>query len=90
MRVWLRDLFSESSSASFSRFASLILVLFVCGWVTYLVKTKGLPSPGEFAALALFMSTFYGPAQIKESISRWKDPGGDIRATDCADKTVRQ
>ena len=59
MKPFWRGVFSEEDGTpSLSRVATMILVFFACGWVTYIVrKTTILP---DFTGLIMFISTIYG------------------------------
>lgn len=70
MSVFLRQLFSESGEASYSRIGSFLALLFACGWVSVIVyKTHALP---ELQGLALFVATLYGLGKAGETLQRLK------------------
>ncbi len=68
MRQFLKQLFSESGEASFSRTGSFLALLLACGWVSYIVwKTHALPS---LQGLTLFIGTLYGLGKTGETVQR--------------------
>lgn len=68
MKEFLRTLFSESGTASWSRFASLIALGFVCGWITHIVgHTHALP---DLAGPAMFAAAPYGIGKINETVAK--------------------
>jgi len=68
MGTYLRQLFSESGEASFSRLGSSLALCFACGWVTYIVwRTRALPG---LEGLTLFIGTLYGLGKAGETIQR--------------------
>lgn len=68
MTDFLKQLFSESGAASFSRVASCIALLSSCAWVTYIVwRTHALPS---LEGIAVFISSFYGLGKAGETVQR--------------------
>jgi hypothetical protein len=65
---FLRQLFSESGEASFSRLSSFMALAAACAWVSKIVwTTHQLP---HLEGLALFISTFYGLGKAGETIQR--------------------
>lgn len=68
MRNFLRQLFSESGEASFSRTGSFVALGASCAWVTQIVwTTHQLPS---LEGLTLFISTLYGLGKAGETVQR--------------------
>ncbi len=66
MRNFLRQLFSESGEASFSRTGSFLALAASCAWVTQIVwTTHQLPS---LEGLTLFISTLYGLGKAGETV----------------------
>jgi hypothetical protein len=65
---FIRQLFSESGEASFSRISSFLALTAACGWVSKIVwTTHQLP---HLEGLALFIATFYGVGKTGETIQR--------------------
>ncbi len=68
MTNFLRQLFSESSQASFSRTGSCVALLAACAWVSKIVwATHALP---DLEGLVLFISTLYGLGKAGETFQR--------------------
>ncbi len=68
MGVFLKQLFSESGEASFSRVASCIALLCSCSWISYIVwRTRALPG---LEGIAMFISSFYGLGKAGETVQR--------------------
>ena len=68
MKQFLKQLFSESGEASFSRVGSFLALLFTCAWVSYLVwKTRALPG---LEGLTFFIGTLYGLGKAGETVQR--------------------
>ncbi len=68
MRAFLRQLFSESGEASYSRVGSFLALVFTILWVTYLVwKNRALP---PLEGLALLIGTPYGLGKAGETVQR--------------------
>jgi hypothetical protein len=68
MITFLRQLFSESGVASFSRIGAFIALVFACIWVTYVVWHSG-NLPG-LDGLAFFIGTLYGLGKAGETVQR--------------------
>ena len=65
---FLRQLFSESGAASFSRTGSFLALGAGCAWVTKIVwATHQLPN---LEGLVLFISTLYGLGKAGETVQR--------------------
>lgn len=55
---WFKDLFSESSVASFGRVGAMMALMASIGWGTWVVyKTSIIP---DLAGVSLFIGTLYG------------------------------
>ncbi len=68
MRQFLKQLFSESGEASFSRTGSFMALALACGWVSYIVwKTHALPN---LQGLTMFIGTLYGLGKTGETVQR--------------------
>ncbi len=68
MREFLKQLFSESGEASFSRTGSFLALGISCVWVTYIVwTTRALPN---LEGLTLFIGTLYGLGKTGETVQR--------------------
>ncbi len=68
MTKFLRELFSETDGASFSRLGSFVALLFSCGWVTYIVhKTGALPG---LEGVTFFIATLYGLGKAGQTVQR--------------------
>ncbi len=68
MKTFLKQLFSESSEASFSRVGAFVALLFACAWVTYIIRRTGaLPA---LEGLTFFIATLYGLGKAGETIQR--------------------
>jgi hypothetical protein len=68
MAQFLRQLFSESGAASFSRTGSFLALVLSCAWVSYIVwQTHALPS---LQGLTLFIGTLYGLGKTGETVQR--------------------
>jgi hypothetical protein len=64
---FLKRVLSDGDQPSASRVMSVIIVLFACGWVSYLVKVNhALPA---FDGLALLIGTPYGLNVLSKSAS---------------------
>jgi hypothetical protein len=65
---FLRQIFSESGEASFSRLSSFLALAAACTWVTKIVwTTHQLP---HLEGLVLFISTLYGLGKAGETVQR--------------------
>jgi hypothetical protein len=65
---FLRQVFSESGEASFSRLSSFLALGAACTWVTKIVwTTHELP---HLEGLVLFVSTLYGLGKAGETVQR--------------------
>ncbi len=70
MRAFIRQLFSESGEASFSRAGSFIALLASAAWVSYVVvTTHALP---DLSSVTLFISALYGLGKAGETLQRMK------------------
>ncbi len=68
MGTYLKQLFSESGEASFSRVASAVALFCSCSWVSYIVwRTRALPG---LEGIAVFISSFYGLGKAGETVQR--------------------
>jgi hypothetical protein len=68
MREYVRQLFSESGTASFGRTGSFIGLVLGSGWVSFLVwTTHHLP---DLQGLTVFISTLYGLSKTGETLQR--------------------
>ena len=68
MTNFLRQLFSETDGASFSRLGSFVALLFSCGWVSYIVhKTGALPG---LDGVTWFIATLYGLGKAGQTVQR--------------------
>jgi hypothetical protein len=66
MKRYLRELFSESGAASFSRVGTFIALLSACVWVSRIVwKTGALPG---LEGLTFFIATLYGLGKAGETV----------------------
>jgi hypothetical protein len=65
---FLRQLFSESGVASFSRTGAFIALIFSCLWVTYVVWHNG-SLPG-LDGLSIFIGTLYGLGKAGETVQQ--------------------
>lgn len=62
---FFKDMFSESSAASFSRGATAVTVLTACWSIVYLVRhNRALPDAITLGALATWMVAPYGVGKI--------------------------
>jgi len=68
MTVFLKQLFSESGEASFSRVGSLVALLCSCFWVTDIVMRTG-SLPG-LDGLTFFIGSLYGLGKAGETVQR--------------------
>ncbi len=69
MFQFLRQLFSESGEASFSRISAFLALCFSCVWVTYIVvQTHSLPS---LEGLTFFVGTLYGLGKANETLQHF-------------------
>lgn len=74
MKTFLRQLFSESREASFSRVGAFVALAFACAWVSYIVRRTGsLPS---LEGLTFFIATLYGLGKAGETVERVLGPQG--------------
>ncbi len=68
MKGFLRDLFSESGTASFSRVGTFIALVGACAWVSRIVwKTGALPG---LEGLTFFIASLYGLGKAGETVQR--------------------
>jgi len=68
MRRYLRELFSEAGTASFSRVGTFIALVCACLWVSQIVwKTGALPG---LEGLTLFIASLYGLGKAGETIAK--------------------
>jgi hypothetical protein len=67
---FFRGLFSDSSSASFSRLATFIALVFACGWVTFIVWHLKTSLPA-LDGLTAFISALYALGKINETVQRY-------------------
>lgn len=68
MRDFLKQLFSESGAASFSRTGSFLALAAACVWVSKIVwTTHQLPN---LEGLVLFISTFYALGKAGKTVER--------------------
>lgn len=68
MLTYLRQLFSESGEASFSRAGAFVALISACVWVSYLVwRTGALPS---LEGLTFFIVGLYGLGKAGETVQR--------------------
>ncbi len=68
MTNFIRQLFSDSGQASFSRAGSFLALLAACAWVSKIVwATHALPN---LEGLVLFISTLYGLGKAGETVQR--------------------
>lgn len=68
MRMFVRQLFSESGEASFSRAGSFLALLGACAWITQIVwTTHQLPN---LEGLTFFIATLYGLGKAGETVQR--------------------
>ncbi len=68
MKNYLRQLFSESGEASFSRVGALVALVFACVWVSYIVhRTGALPA---LEGLTFFIAALYGLGKTGETLQR--------------------
>jgi len=78
MKDFLRQLFSESGAASFSRAGALLALICACTWVTYLVwRTGALPS---LEGLTLFITSLYALGKVNETVQRVMAKAAELRA----------
>jgi threonine/homoserine efflux transporter RhtA len=68
MGTYLKQLFSESGEASFSRIGSAIALVAACVWVTYIVwRTRALPG---LEGPTFFIAGLYGLGKAGETVQR--------------------
>lgn len=68
MRNFLKQLFSESGEASFSRVGSAVALACSCFWVSYVVwRTRALPG---LEGLTFFIAGLYGLGKAGETVQR--------------------
>lgn len=68
MAVFLKQLFSESGEASFSRVGSSLALVCSCFWVSYIVmRTGNLPG---LEGLTFFIGSLYGLGKAGETVQR--------------------
>lgn len=68
MTAFLKQLFSESGEASFSRTGSFAALVAGCAWVSAIVwTTRTLPN---LSGLTIFISTLYGLGKAGETVQR--------------------
>lgn len=69
MPQFIRQLFSESGEASFSRTGSFVALVLSCIWVTFVVwTTRRLPDLGN---PSLFIGTLYGLGKAGETVQKF-------------------
>ncbi len=68
MKTFLRQLFSESRQASFSRVGAFVALAFACAWVSYIVRRTG--SLPNLEGLTFFIATLYGLGKAGETVQR--------------------
>jgi len=72
MRNFLRELFSESGQASFSRVGTFLALISACVWVSRLVwKAGALPDLG---GLTFFIASLYGLGKAGETVAKMLGP----------------
>lgn len=65
---FLRQLFSESGEASFSRTGSFVALACSCAWLSYIVwETRALP---DLQGLTFFIAALYGLGKAGETAQR--------------------
>jgi hypothetical protein len=70
MRDFLKTLFSDSASVSFSRISAFIVLIFSLAWVSVIVcKTHVIPPLKE---IALFIIGLYGMGKVNETIQKFQ------------------
>ena len=68
MVTFLKELFSDNNTASFSRIGSFIALLFACIWVSRIVwRTGALPG---LEGLTLLIASLYGLGKAGETLQR--------------------
>ncbi len=68
MTIFLKQLFSESGEASFSRVGSFVALVCSCFWVTSIVmRTGNLPG---LDGLTFFIGSLYGLGKAGETVQR--------------------
>ena len=68
MVTFLKELFSDSNGASFSRLGSFVALLFACTWVSRIVwQTGALPG---LDGLTFLISSLYGLGKAGETLQR--------------------
>jgi hypothetical protein len=68
MRLFCKQLFSESGEASFSRTGSFLALAAGCAWISFVVwKTHALP---DLTGLTIFIATLYGLGKAGETVQR--------------------
>jgi hypothetical protein len=74
----LRKLFSGSDEVSWGRVGSAVSLLFVLGWVTYLVaRNRVLP---DLAGATAFVAAIYGVSKAGEAVQRLRNGNGQPKA----------
>jgi hypothetical protein len=72
MRKFLRELFSESGQASFSRVGTTVALLCACVWVSRIVwQTGALPG---LEGLTFFIASLYGLGKAGETVAKLLGP----------------
>ena len=68
MKTYLRQLFSESGEASFSRVGSFLALISSLAWLSYIVwKTHAVPG---VEGLTVFISSLYALGKAGETIQK--------------------
>jgi hypothetical protein len=68
MKTFIKQLFSESSGASFSRVGSFLALISSLGWLSYIVwETRAVPS---LEGLTIFICSLYALGKTGETIQR--------------------
>jgi hypothetical protein len=68
MTSFIKNLFSESGEASFSRVGSFLALVWAGGWISYIVwTTRSLP---PLEGLTFFIASLYGLGKAGETVQR--------------------
>jgi len=68
MKTYLKQLFSESGEASFSRVGSFLALICALGWLTYIVwETRVVPS---LDGVTFFVGSLYGLGKAGQTLQR--------------------
>jgi len=68
MKQFLKELFSESGQASFSRVGTFVALVCSCAWVSRIVwRTGALPG---LEGLTFFIAALYGLGKAGETVQR--------------------